>query len=74
MGFPGDSDGKEAAHNSGDQGLIPGLERSPGEGNGNPLYIPAWRIPGTEEPGWLESMYLKCEGVNGFYQNLLKQE
>ena len=74
MGFPGDSDGKEAAHNSGDQGLILGLERSPGEGNGNPLYIPAWRIPGTEEPGWLESMYLKCEGVNGFYQNLLKQE
>ena len=35
--FPGGSDGKASAHNVGDQGLIPGLERSPGEGNGNPL-------------------------------------
>ena len=37
MGFPGDSDGKEAACNAGDLGLIPGLGSSPGEGNGNPL-------------------------------------
>ena len=37
MGFPGGSDGKESAHNVGDLSLIPGLERSPGEGNGNPL-------------------------------------
>ena len=29
--------GKEAACNAGNSGLIPGLERSPGEGNGNPL-------------------------------------
>ena len=36
-GFPGGSDGKESACNSGDPGLIPGLGRSPGEGNGNPL-------------------------------------
>ena len=36
-GFPGDSDGKESAHNAGDQGSIPGSGRSPGEGNGNPL-------------------------------------
>ena len=35
--FPGGSDGKESAHNAGDPGLIPGLGRSPGEGNGNPL-------------------------------------
>ena len=32
MGFPGGSDGKESACNAGDLGLIPGLERSPGEG------------------------------------------
>ena len=32
-GFPGDSDGKELAHNAGDQGSIPGWERYPGEGN-----------------------------------------
>ena len=31
------SDGKESTCNSGDQGLIPGLRRSPGEGNDNPL-------------------------------------
>ena len=31
------SDGKESACNAGDPGLIPGLGRSPGEGNGNPL-------------------------------------
>ena len=37
VGFPGDSDGKESACNAGDQGLIPGLGKSPGEGNGNPL-------------------------------------
>ena len=35
--FPGGSDGKASACNAGDPGLIPGLGRSPGEGNGNPL-------------------------------------
>ena len=34
-GFPGNSDGKESACNAGDPGSIPGLERSPGERNGN---------------------------------------
>ena len=37
MGFPSGSDGKESACNAGDLGSIPGLERSPGEGNGYPL-------------------------------------
>ena len=36
-GFPGGSDGKESACNAGYPGLIPGLGRSAGEGNGNPL-------------------------------------
>ena len=35
--FPGGSDGKTSASNAGDLGSIPGLGRSPGEGNGNPL-------------------------------------
>ena len=35
--FPGGSDGKESACNSGDPGSIHGLRRSPGEGNGYPL-------------------------------------
>ena len=34
--FPGGSDGKVSAQNEGDPGSIPGLERSHGEGNGNP--------------------------------------
>ena len=37
MGFPGGSDGKESACNSGDPGSIFGSERSPGEGNGYSL-------------------------------------
>ena len=37
MGFPGSSAGKESC-NAGDPGLIPGLGRSPGEGNGIPLH------------------------------------
>ena len=37
LGFPGGSDSKESACNVGDPGLIPGLGRSPGDGNGNPL-------------------------------------
>ena len=37
MGFPGNSDSKESGCNAGDPGSIPGLGRSPGEGNGNPL-------------------------------------
>ena len=37
MGFPGGSGGKESAHNAGDSSSIPGLGRSPGEGNGYPL-------------------------------------
>ena len=35
--FPGGSDGKVTVCNAGDLGLIPGLGRSPGEGNGSPL-------------------------------------
>ena len=35
--FPGGSDSKASAYNAGDPGSIPGLGRSPGEGNGNPL-------------------------------------
>ena len=36
-GFPGGSDSEESALNAGDPGSIPGLGRSSGEGNGNPL-------------------------------------
>ena len=35
--LPGGSDGKAFTYNGGDPGSVPGSERSPGEGNGNPL-------------------------------------
>ena len=37
VSFPGGSDGKESACNTGDLSPIPGSGRSPGEGHGNPL-------------------------------------
>ena len=37
IGLPWGSDGKESLCNAGDPGSIPGLGRSPGEGNGYPL-------------------------------------
>ena len=45
---------KNVPANAGDMGSIPGLGRSLGEGNGNPLST--WRISWTEELGRLQSM------------------
>ena len=45
------SAGKESACNAGDLGSVPGLRRSPGEGNSYPLTTTlAWRIPWTVQP------------------------
>ena len=38
-----------------DMGSSPGLERSPGGGNGNPLQYSCLEVPWTEEPGGLQS-------------------
>ena len=43
--FPGDSDGKESAHNAGDLGLIPELGISPGEGHGSLLHYSCLENP-----------------------------
>ena len=43
--MPGGSAGKESARNAGDLGSVPGLGRSPGEGNGYSL-----QYPGLENP------------------------
>ena len=45
VGFPGSSDGKELTCNAGDLDLIPGLERSPGGGHGNPLQYSCLKNP-----------------------------
>ena len=43
--FPGGSEVKVSASNAGDLGSIPGLGRSPGEGNGNPLQYSCLESP-----------------------------
>ena len=56
MGFLGGSDSKESACNAGNLGSIPGLGRSPGEGNGNPLQYSSLENPWIEEPGRLSPL------------------
>ena len=41
---------------AGDSGWIPGLGRSPGEGNDYPLQYSSWGNPWTDEPGELQPM------------------
>ena len=52
MGFPGGSDSKESAYNAGDLGSIPGLGRSPGEGNGNSLQYSCLENPMDRGAWW----------------------
>ena len=56
MGFPGALGSKESAYNAGDLGLIPGLGRSPGERNGNPLQCSCLGNPMDREARGLQSM------------------
>ena len=51
-GFPGGSEVKASACNAGDLGFIPGLGRSPGEGNGNPVYYSCLENPMDGEAWW----------------------
>ena len=50
--FPGSSDGKASAYNTGDLGLIPGWGRSPGEGNDNPLQYSGLKNPMDRGAWW----------------------
>ena len=52
LGFPGGSEVKASAWNVGDLGLIPGSERSPGEGNGNPLQYSCLENPISGGAWW----------------------
>ena len=56
MGFPGGSDGKESACSKGDLDLIPGLGRSPGGGNGNPLQYSCLENP-MDRGAWQATVY-----------------
>ena len=52
MVFPGGSDDKESACNAGNLGLIPGSERSPGEGNGYPFKYSCLENPIVRGARW----------------------
>ena len=51
-GFPGSLHCKASAYNVGDPGSIPGLGRSPGEGNGNPLQYSCLENPMDRGAWW----------------------
>ena len=62
--FPGTSAGKESACNASDLGLIPGLGRSPGEGNRYPLQYSclensmdrgAWQVQSMGQQSWTQT-------------------
>ena len=56
MGFPGGSEVKASACNSGDLGSIPGSGRSPGEGTDNPLEYSCLENP-TDGGAWRATVH-----------------
>ena len=56
LGFPGGSEVKASAWNAGDPGSIPGLGRSPGEGNGNPLQYSCLEDP-MDRGAWWDTVH-----------------
>ena len=58
--FPVGSDGKESACNAEDLDSIPGLGRSPGEGNGNPLQYSCLENP-TYRGAWQAALHAVTE-------------
>ena len=52
VSFPSGSEVKASACNAGDPGLIPGLGRSPREGNSNPLQYSCLENPMGGGAGW----------------------
>ena len=69
------SDGKVSVYNAGDLGSIPGLGRSPGEGNGNPIQYSclenpmvggAWCPWGRKESDTTERLHFHYHPSQGF--------
>ena len=63
--FLGGSNGKESTCNSGDPGEVPGLGRSPGEGNGNPLQYSCLENPMNRGAWWVT-----VQGISGVGHDL----
>ena len=57
---------KNLPANPGDTDLIPGLGRSPGEGNDNPLQYSCWEILWIEDTGGLQSMGVQRVSAHSF--------
>ena len=60
MGFPGRSVVKNPPANAGDVGSIPGLGRSPGEGNGNPVQYACLGNP-MDRGAWQAIVHEGCK-------------
>ena len=58
-GFPSGSEVKTPSANAGDSGLVPGLRRFPGEGNGNPLQ---YSYPENSMDRGLLPQYMRLQG------------
>ena len=56
MGFPGGLEDKASACSTGDPASIPGLGRSPGERNGNPLQYSCLENP-MDRGAWRATVY-----------------
>ena len=57
LDFPGGSDGKASAYNAGNPASIPGSERSPGEGNGNPLQYSCLENSSMDRGAWKATVH-----------------
>ena len=60
MGFPGGSDDKEFACSTENLGLISGLGRSPGGGNGHPLQYSCLENP-RDRGAWWATVHVVAE-------------
>ena len=76
-GFPGGSEVKASACNVGDLGSIPGLGRSPGEGNGNPLQYSCLDNPMDGGAWWatvhgIAKSWTRLSDFTQTYQDILR--
>ena len=71
MGFPGSSVSKQSACNAGDPGSIPGLGRSPGEGNGKLLHCSCLEYPVDRGAWWATVHTGIITGINVGYMKQL---
>ena len=75
-GFPGGSDSKESVCNVGDLGSIPGTERFPGEGNGNPLQYSCLENS-MDRGAWQTTVHGVAKSqtqMNNFHSNFFQQD